>query len=383
MKTKIILWLIPLFLFSIIVSAEDFMQLTLDCQKEKCIQGRIAEWNLTVLNLGKGNSNILGYRIKDAVSNEDIIYYEKEKPIQIASELKHIFSSKKEIPIPNKEDSLIVNICIITEPPMDAWGKVGKKMEHCYDEINFTIPTIGCSEDLDCEGSEFCKDTKCISLNCSYCEYTYVHECMPYQCCRNEECLGNEICNDHKCKKVTCAIDEYIINHTCSTTACKHDEGITNFTCVPLDCNDNETIVNYECTLLSCANEEYAYNHTCKLLNCSYNEYPLDHTCVELNCSYNEAYVNHTCSRLNCNVFQKAQKHECRINSFIILEIFLVATIIFLIVLDREKYQYIQKKKVVNAFLELLKVRKRENIKTGEAKDKKEEKDIKKEEKKK
>jgi hypothetical protein len=363
MMIKKILFIISfLALFSSISFSVNFLDLDVSCEGSDCIPGQTTDWNTTISNLGNTRLKVLGYKVIDAVSKKIIIHDEDEKAIFIVPTKNHSFLIREQIPSPNKEGDLIVNVCIITEPETESWGTVGKRIEYCYEAINFTFTLTGCLETMDCKEDEVCIDQTCSKLNCSYCQYPQAHLCNDYKCCEDYECKLNEICTDHECIKLECTEDTYIINHTCST--CDENKTMVNYFCYPLKCEYDEYRENNECLKVECTDYEHPVNHTCKNLTCSYNEAFIDHSCVELECKYDEYPFNHSCENLKCNFLQKTEEHECRFRSIIILEFFILFVIFFLIRLNVKKYDYIKNRKLGKYLAK--KVKKRENIKTEE-----------------
>jgi hypothetical protein len=326
----------------------DFLSLEVGC--DECIPGRTTAYNLTITNEGEDDIQLIGFDIVDDASGKKLVEERKEFAEDIIPGTSRTFSERGRIPYPEEGNTSKVHVCLVKEPDLEAWGKAGKEIEHCYDEIIFEFPIIPCLLNLDCNDDEICTGNSCIPLNCSYCQYTEDHQCKDYECCKDEECTRDAECVSNQCRPLACAPEEYIVNHTCSSTACRFDEGIINFTCVPLDCKEDEFIKNHECKPLDCEEGQYIFNNTCKDLNCSATEFAKDHACRALNCKDTQAYVNHACKDLDCNIFQKAQGHECRLNSFLLVEAFFLFIIYFLITLNIEKYIYVKKKKIVHRF---------------------------------
>ncbi|MBD3163943.1 hypothetical protein GF323_01975 [Candidatus Woesearchaeota archaeon] len=361
MYLKIAVMLLIIAFLSSMSLADDFISLNLEC--DPCIQQRNTTWNLEITNFGDKELNLLGFRIKDSEKGKEIYYYEKESPVEIYKMVKQKFVFYNKIPYPNSDNKLIVHPCLITRPELESWGKAGRRIEYCYDDINFTFDITQCLADFDCLDEQACSNMSCITLNCSYCQYPKYHRCYDYECCQDTNCSKNQICVEHECTLLECEDKEYIINHTCTSGACGPEEGIINFTCKKLDCKYGEYIRNHTCVELGCSFDEAYFNHSCLKLNCSFDEAYFNHSCLKLNCSFDEYISGHECKKLHCNIFQKAEGHECRINSNIILFIFLLFMIYFLIILNINKYRYLNQKKLVNFFLRK-KASKGENIKT-------------------
>jgi hypothetical protein len=371
MKKSIILSLIFLFIFTSLCYA-DFLDLKIGCEDNYCVPNRITNWNLTLNNLGQRNLEILGFKIVSAIEKKEIAFYEKEKPIEITPSNYYTFSVDEKIPPPEEKNRLDINVCLIEQPPQESWGTTGKRTEHCYNELNFSIITTECTDSTDCGLDQTCIDFMCVLLNCSYCQFPDKHQCNNYECCKTDECEKDKICENKECKKINCSPEEYIINHTCTTTLCAFNEGIINFTCSPIKCAPDEIIVNHNCTVNTCNYDEYIFNYTCKHLNCTYDSTPVNHSCTPLNCSSKESYINNACKNLQCNFIQKPEGHECRFNSNILIYAFFIFMIYFLIKLNIEKSGYIKRKKLYEYFLNKLNLKKGENIKTGEVNKQKE-----------
>jgi len=352
-----------------LVSAQ-FMTLNLECANSLCIPNRVTAYNLTLTNMGEETMKILGFKVISATDETLIFQFFNDKPTEIIPPLSHTFSIRKKFPFPNEDDKTILNICLILEPQQDSWGKAGKSIENCYKDRNFTFISTQCMNNFDCEQDHLCNATLCVPLQCDYCQYPDQYACKDYDCCQNSECTQTEFCKDNLCKALECSTEEYIINHSCST-ACSQNESFTDYTCTPLDCGDDEIIQNHTCLKFTCKNYEYAFNHSCDLLNCSDIFYPDNHTCLPLKCKDTEFIFNHTCEKLKCNILQKPQENECRVNSFIVLQIFALFMIYYLVSLIRKKREYLLKKQYVHKFFKILGSRKRENINTTKSSTKK------------
>jgi hypothetical protein len=373
MKINKILFIVLIIIFSYTCSAIEPISLKLECENDYCVPGRVTEFNFSIKYEGKDSLSILGYRIIDAITGKDIYSNIEENPQTIYPQLSYINSVRKEIPPANVGDKLILHSCITSVPDMDSWGKAGRSIVYCYNDLNLTFNITECLENSDCKDDSTCIDKKCVKLNCSYCEYTKNHECNKYQCCKNIECNKEESCINHECSKLSCLEDEYIINNTCTKTVCRPEEGIIDYSCVTLNCNFDEYITNHECVSLDCKDNEGFFNHTCQEFNCSYNKYALNHTCTKLNCTNKQGYFNNSCFNLKCGIFKLAEEHECRINSYLIIYPFLIFMIYFLVKINIQKYKYIKTKKIINIFFNKKDNdnKKQEDIKTPEKKDSK------------
>ncbi len=353
MRKKILLFL-ALFL-SAIVYADDFVSLELSC--EHCIPNHVTNWTLSIKNNGEKMIDLHEVQIKKNRTDETVLSF--LDPVEINPGFDHLFSIRKKIPYPNNSNLLILYPCLTLEPDIEHWGSSGKRLQHCYKDILLTVRTTDCYVDDDCLTDQYCEDMDCIRLNCSYCQFAKDHVCVDYGCCKDDECPKNKACLGHECKDLNCLPEEYMVNHTCQETPCKKDEGIIDFSCVRLDCGQDEYIKNHECVSLGCNETQGYFNHTCIELNCSYDEAYHDHTCVKLNCSDEQTWIKHQCADLNCLFFMKAEEHECRINSSLVLFLFLLFMIYFLIMLNVRKYLFIHNRKLFEK-----RYKKKETIKT-------------------
>ncbi len=342
------------------IAYSEVIDLDLSCSRDFCIPNRYTEWNLTINHKGEATLRILGFKIIDAVDKKEIFTQESERPVEIITS-KTITAFQK-LPFANSKGAFIANICLITQPEEEAWAKAGKRIEYCYNDLNYSINITDCIEHSDCTEDSICTDKKCNKLDCGYCGYASFHLCRQYECCADSECQKNQRCDSHKCADLKCKENEFLINHTCSVTRCLDNESIVNFSCVPLDCKEDEYLSNHECLPLNCLETQGIYDHNCTELNCSIFEFASDHTCNKLNCSENEAFLNHTCQTLDCNFLKVAEGHECRINSLLIINSFLIFVVFFLVFLNLETYLYRRRKKIVDF---LMAKRKGENIKTS------------------
>jgi hypothetical protein len=349
-KRLILLCFVFLIINCGICFAVDFVKLDLFCEKNICVSGRTGEYVAEIKNFGDNKLNIMGYKVINALNKKGVMEYRLDYPKTVPSQSNGNFSIRKEIPKPNKNESFIANLCLITQPDIDSWGKTGRTIEHCYSEFNYTFSITECLENNDCESEQVCEANKCMPLNCSYCQYPQYHKCNAYGCCQDKECRKNESCKEHLCKPVECPKDKFVIDHACSSSYCDYNKTLIDNECMPLNCFFDELLQNNTCKKINCAYDEYVFNKSCVKLNCSFQDYPLNRACFPLNCSLDSFIFNHSCKKLSCLFFQVAEQHECRIKSFLVLEVFVIFMISFLIILNIKKYIIAVRKRYVKLF---------------------------------
>ena len=359
-------------MFTYFVSA-DIFNLSADCEKDYCIPDRYTNWNLTITNKGESEINLIGFRIVDIISLKSSLTWEKDFPQNIISSSSRIFSVNGKIPFANLNNTFVAQICIITQPPPSAWSDVAtKKLEYCSTVTNFTFKITPCLENYDCKGTHICQNMSCVPLNCTYCQFAEEHQCNNYECCDNIDCLNNQKCVNNKCTSLNCSNEEYLLNHNCTKTNCEWNQTIINFTCIPLNCTTGNIILNHECQPNNCSEDEYLLNYKCNKLNCSSDYAKINHSCIKLNCTNDESNSNNSCNKLKCSLFKTPESHECRVNSSLILYLFLILTIIILIKIIHERKLYLEHKKSYDFYYTNLNAKKTETIKIENSEIKKE-----------
>ena len=361
MTNKKIIWTVFLVISFAVINLKfadaHLYSIAYKCMDNICVEGRTAEWNVTIHNHGNKEVEYTAIELLDEI-NDSVIAGLKVPFSPLSSKRGNVIVvNKKEgvtvnftgkLPKANYWQSLVYYPCFTTTIT-DSYivGKYGKyESRECYKE-NLSMPIVQCILDNNCGNSEYCRFNVCLKLNCGECQYIENHTCLKHECCNSEQCGFNEICKNNLCGKLNCSNEEYIENRTCKALNCGFDEAIFNKTCKKLNCSYEESAFNHTCMKLECKENEFIEEHKCKLLNCNGMEHAENHTCKELNCLDNEIIFNHKCTPSDCYFFQEVKKHACADNkSFIFKSIFeaaAVAIIIIFLALDVRKYKAKQK----------------------------------------
>ncbi len=321
-------------------------QINTVCKSSPCIYNQEAYWNISISNYGKDDIEITSFELIDELSTNTFasykyeglptaIYEEAEGGIKINSNQKYSLILNGTVPISNAQNKVVFFPCYgIAAKKTDSYyiAKNTYELKYCSKQ-NASFVAVECINNTNCQSSEKCLQTKCVSITCGECQFAANHTCNNYACCSDDGCTTEQYCHDNSCSNLNCAEDESFFNHTCEKLFCNENQYLTNHSCANLQCLENEGYIDHKCIKLDCLEDEYLKNHSCIKLDCTQTQGYLNHECVELSCKDNEEYDNYTCKILDCYFFQDPKFHSCINNTKSIIKTFIEVSVILLIVL--------------------------------------------------
>ena len=336
-KDSCILIIAVLILLNVMPTKALDYSITYSCEKNQCIEGKFAEWNISINNNGPNKIEIVSIELRDSINNSLIALFNTTyRPLSdkrgnlfvIPQNQQKIKMISAELPGANNYTNLVYYACFtntINEP--EYTKKKVYSLRFCYDEKNEVMPVLECVLNSSCPYNKYCRSNKCIDFKCKDCQYKSNHKCVNYECCGNDSCKIDELCTNNNCAKLNCGEDEYSFNHSCR----------------PFNCAYNEFLINNSCKTLNCSEDEFVFNRSCVKLNCSEDEFVFNRSCVNLKCMFNETAVNHSCKPLNCYFFQKKVNHQCANDKQLIfklsIELVVILVIIALLIMDVRRYE--------------------------------------------
>jgi len=335
-------------LISALANAQ-FVSITAQCQNDVCITGQEVIWHIMVSNSGTKIIEYTDFELLEAINNTVIAEEHREYfPLRdYRGDLLVVEQGKKKrinitstVPKPNSPDGLIFYPCASnTVEDIHVFVRHNDyKIRQCFN-VNFTVPVVGCLQDVDCKNNQVCVENACMPLKCTDCQLVENHACINLECCSSEACAFNAICANNTCQPLQCSYNEKIQDKACVPLNCNFDEYILNNSCTQLECTNAEYVFNQTCKQLLCPLSQYIFNHTCK--SCRTDEFIENGQCAPLRCNLNEAYNNHTCVPLQCAFYQDIANHGCKNNNLVIgklaTEGFVILLIVGLFALDIRK----------------------------------------------